>query len=75
MRSMKLFLLLVFMLLEAYGFSDETDKQALLEFKSQVSQDKNLSCPHGITHLLSAVGLGLHVDANTRELLVWILEG
>ncbi|KAL1220196.1 putative LRR receptor-like serine/threonine-protein kinase [Cardamine amara subsp. amara] len=46
MRSMRLFLLLSFsalMLLEAYyGFTDETDRQALLEFKSQVSQDKRV---------------------------------
>ena len=28
------------MLLEAYGFTDETDKKALLDFKSQVSEDK-----------------------------------
>ncbi|KAG2286027.1 hypothetical protein Bca52824_045631 [Brassica carinata] len=27
------------MLLEAYGFSDETDRKALLDFKSQVSKD------------------------------------
>ncbi|CAL9234496.1 unnamed protein product, partial [Arabidopsis halleri] len=43
MRSMKLFLLLsfnTFMLLEAYGFTDETDRQALFDFKSQVSEDK-----------------------------------
>ncbi|ESQ39564.1 hypothetical protein EUTSA_v10001203mg [Eutrema salsugineum] len=40
---MRLFLLLSFsgfMLLEAYRFTDETDKQALLQFKSQVSEDK-----------------------------------
>ncbi|KAF8109725.1 hypothetical protein N665_0093s0075 [Sinapis alba] len=40
---MRLFLLLAFgsfMLLEAYRFSDETDKQALFEFKSQVSESK-----------------------------------
>ncbi|KFK34061.1 hypothetical protein AALP_AA5G097000 [Arabis alpina] len=43
MRSMRLFLLLAFialiMLLETYGFTVETDRQALLEFKSQVSED------------------------------------
>ncbi|XP_023639072.1 probable LRR receptor-like serine/threonine-protein kinase At3g47570 [Capsella rubella] len=40
---MKLFLSLAFgtlMLLEAYRLTDETDRQALLEFKSQVSQGK-----------------------------------
>ncbi|XP_013744164.1 probable LRR receptor-like serine/threonine-protein kinase At3g47570 [Brassica napus] len=39
---MRLFLLYsfsAFMLLEAYGFSDETDRRALLDFKSQVSED------------------------------------
>ncbi|KAJ4890411.1 putative LRR receptor-like serine/threonine-protein kinase [Raphanus sativus] len=42
---MRLFILLsfnAFILLEAYGFTDETDRQALLEFKSQVSQDKRV---------------------------------
>uniref|UniRef100_A0A1J3JPP3 non-specific serine/threonine protein kinase n=1 Tax=Noccaea caerulescens TaxID=107243 RepID=A0A1J3JPP3_NOCCA len=42
MRSMRLFLLLpfsAFMLLEAYGFTGETDKQGLLEFKSRVSEN------------------------------------
>ncbi|CAH2065022.1 unnamed protein product [Thlaspi arvense] len=41
----RLFLLLSFsalILLEAYGFTDETDRQALLEFKSQVSEDKRV---------------------------------
>ncbi|CAL9247675.1 unnamed protein product [Arabidopsis halleri] len=40
---MRLFLLLcfrAFMLLEAYSFTDETDRQALLAFKSQISEDK-----------------------------------
>ncbi|CAA7036661.1 unnamed protein product [Microthlaspi erraticum] len=43
MRSMRLFLLLslnALVLLEAYRFTDETDRQALLEFKSQVSEDR-----------------------------------
>ncbi|CAL9247340.1 unnamed protein product [Arabidopsis halleri] len=44
MKSMmRLFLVLAFnalMLLEAYGFTDESDRQALLEFKSQVSEGK-----------------------------------
>ncbi|WZZ13885.1 hypothetical protein YC2023_106974 [Brassica napus] len=43
MRSMRLFLLLSFtapMLVEAYKFTDETDKQALLEFKSKVSEGR-----------------------------------
>ncbi|XP_048596586.1 probable LRR receptor-like serine/threonine-protein kinase At3g47570 [Brassica napus] len=43
MRSMRLFLLLSFtalMLVEAYKFNDETDKQALLEFKSKVSEGR-----------------------------------
>ncbi|KAF8083123.1 hypothetical protein N665_0791s0020 [Sinapis alba] len=42
---MRLFLLLVFsafMLLKAYKFTDETDKQALFEFKSQVSGEKRV---------------------------------
>uniref|UniRef100_A0A1J3DZW7 non-specific serine/threonine protein kinase n=1 Tax=Noccaea caerulescens TaxID=107243 RepID=A0A1J3DZW7_NOCCA len=42
MRSMRLFLLLAFgalMLLEGYGFTGETDKQGLLEFKSGVSEN------------------------------------
>ncbi|KAL1220197.1 putative LRR receptor-like serine/threonine-protein kinase [Cardamine amara subsp. amara] len=46
MRSMRLFLLLSFialMLLGTYGFfTDETDRQALLEFKSQVYEDKRV---------------------------------
>ncbi|EFH53803.1 hypothetical protein ARALYDRAFT_347815 [Arabidopsis lyrata subsp. lyrata] len=45
MGSMRLFLLLAFnalMLLEAHGFTDKTDTQALLEFKSQVSEDKRV---------------------------------
>ncbi|CDY67983.1 BnaA09g53520D [Brassica napus] len=40
---MRLFLLLSFtalMLVEAYKFNDETDKQALLEFKSKVSEGR-----------------------------------
>ncbi|CAL9247285.1 unnamed protein product [Arabidopsis halleri] len=40
---MKVFILLALstlMLLEAYRFTDETDRQALLEFKSQVSEGK-----------------------------------
>ncbi|KAL9294124.1 putative protein kinase RLK-Pelle-LRR-XII-1 family [Arabidopsis thaliana] len=40
---MRLFLLLAFnalMLLEAYGFTDESDRQALFEIKSQVSEGK-----------------------------------
>ncbi|KAH0858012.1 hypothetical protein HID58_086273 [Brassica napus] len=40
---MKLFLLLSFsalMLLEAYKFTDETDKKSLLEFKAQVSEGR-----------------------------------
>ncbi|XP_010426204.1 PREDICTED: probable LRR receptor-like serine/threonine-protein kinase At3g47570 isoform X2 [Camelina sativa] len=45
MRSMRLFVLLAFnalMLLETHGFTitDETDRRALLEFKSHVSDDK-----------------------------------
>ncbi|ESQ39563.1 hypothetical protein EUTSA_v10000757mg [Eutrema salsugineum] len=43
MRSMRLFLLFAFnylLLLEAYRFTEETDKQSLLEFKSKVSEDK-----------------------------------
>uniref|UniRef100_M4DNP1 non-specific serine/threonine protein kinase n=1 Tax=Brassica campestris TaxID=3711 RepID=M4DNP1_BRACM len=42
---MRLFILLsfnAFILREAYGFTDETDVQALLEFKSQVSEDKRV---------------------------------
>ncbi|KAG2333395.1 hypothetical protein Bca52824_004575 [Brassica carinata] len=42
---MKLFLFLSFsalMLLEAFGNSHETDKQALLKFKSQVSEEKKV---------------------------------
>ncbi|KAJ4901634.1 Leucine-rich repeat protein kinase family protein [Raphanus sativus] len=42
---MRLFLLLVFsalILLEAYRFTDESDKKALLEFKSQVSGAKRV---------------------------------
>ncbi|CAA7029329.1 unnamed protein product [Microthlaspi erraticum] len=42
MRSMRLFLLLAFgalILLEGYGFTGETDKQGLLEFKSRVSEN------------------------------------
>ncbi|XP_048633769.1 probable LRR receptor-like serine/threonine-protein kinase At3g47570 [Brassica napus] len=39
MRSFLLYSLSAFMLLEAYGFSDETDRKALLDFKSQVSKD------------------------------------
>jgi len=42
---MKVFILLALstlMLLEAYRFTDETDRQALLEFKSQVSEDKRV---------------------------------
>ncbi|KAL1220199.1 putative LRR receptor-like serine/threonine-protein kinase [Cardamine amara subsp. amara] len=45
MRSMRLFLFLsfiAFMLLDAYGFSDETDKRALLEFKSHVYEGKKV---------------------------------
>ncbi|XP_010426163.1 PREDICTED: probable LRR receptor-like serine/threonine-protein kinase At3g47570 [Camelina sativa] len=45
MGSMSIFLLLAFnglMLLEAHGFTDESDKQALLAFKSQVSEDKRV---------------------------------
>ncbi|CAE6075357.1 unnamed protein product [Arabidopsis arenosa] len=45
MGSRRLFLLLAFnalMLLEAYRFTDKTDRQALLEFKSQVSEDKRV---------------------------------
>ncbi|KAF8082704.1 hypothetical protein N665_0809s0007 [Sinapis alba] len=44
-RNMKLFLFLSFsalMLLEAFGNSQETDKQALLKFKSQVSEEKKV---------------------------------
>ncbi|CAL9247673.1 unnamed protein product, partial [Arabidopsis halleri] len=40
---MRLFLLFSYsalMLLDAYGFTDETDRQALLEFKSQISEEK-----------------------------------
>ncbi|CAF1702765.1 probable LRR receptor-like serine/threonine-protein kinase At3g47570 isoform X1 [Brassica napus] len=40
---MRLFILFSFsalMLLEAYGFTDETDRKALLDFKSQVSEDR-----------------------------------
>ncbi|CAN6842207.1 unnamed protein product [Brassica oleracea var. botrytis] len=39
MRLFLLYSLSAFMLLEAYGFSDETDRKALLDFKSQVSKD------------------------------------
>ncbi|KAF8081625.1 hypothetical protein N665_0874s0019 [Sinapis alba] len=44
---MRLFLLFlpfisVFTLLDAYGFTDETDRQALLKFKSQVSQGRRV---------------------------------
>ena len=42
---MRIFILLsfnAFILREACGFTDETDMQALLEFKSQVSQDKRV---------------------------------
>ncbi|KAG7560006.1 Protein kinase domain, partial [Arabidopsis thaliana x Arabidopsis arenosa] len=42
---MRLFLLLSFsalMLLKAYGSTDETDRQALLEIKSQVSEEKRV---------------------------------
>ncbi|KAF8081621.1 hypothetical protein N665_0874s0015 [Sinapis alba] len=42
---MRLFILLsisAFILREAYGFTDETDRQALMEFKSQVSEDKRV---------------------------------
>ncbi|XP_013626980.1 PREDICTED: probable LRR receptor-like serine/threonine-protein kinase At3g47570 [Brassica oleracea var. oleracea] len=45
MRNMKLFLFLSFnalMLLEAFGNSHETDKQALLKFKYQVSEEKKV---------------------------------
>ncbi|KAG7560000.1 Protein kinase domain [Arabidopsis thaliana x Arabidopsis arenosa] len=45
MRSMRLTLLLAFnalMLFKTHGFTDETDRQALLEFKSQVSKDKRV---------------------------------
>ncbi|CAN7006005.1 unnamed protein product [Brassica rapa subsp. trilocularis] len=45
MRRMKLFLFLSFnalMLLEAFENSHETDKQALLRFKSQVSEEKKV---------------------------------
>ncbi|EOA26156.1 hypothetical protein CARUB_v10019594mg [Capsella rubella] len=45
MRSMRQFLLLAcyaLMLLEARVFTDETDRQALLEFKSQISEDKRV---------------------------------
>ncbi|KAF8082707.1 hypothetical protein N665_0809s0009 [Sinapis alba] len=44
-RNMKLFLFLSFsalMLLEALGNSEETDKQALLKFKSQISEEKKV---------------------------------
>ncbi|CAN8267524.1 unnamed protein product [Cochlearia groenlandica] len=45
MTITKVFLLLAFsamMLLEAHKFTDETDKQALFDFKSQVSEDKRV---------------------------------
>lgn len=46
LTNMRLFLLLAFTsaltLLETYGFTYETDRQALLEFKSQVSEDTRL---------------------------------
>ncbi|ESQ45814.1 hypothetical protein EUTSA_v10010090mg [Eutrema salsugineum] len=45
MRNMRVFILLSFhalMLLEAYVFTDETDRQALFKFKSQVSEDRRV---------------------------------
>ncbi|ESQ37537.1 hypothetical protein EUTSA_v10002388mg [Eutrema salsugineum] len=42
MRLFLLFSFSAFMLLEAYRFTDKTDKKALLEFKSQVSEDKRV---------------------------------
>ncbi|ESQ43554.1 hypothetical protein EUTSA_v10012566mg [Eutrema salsugineum] len=42
MKLFLLFSLISLMLLEAHGFTDETDRQALLEFKSQVSEDKRV---------------------------------
>ncbi|ESQ45867.1 hypothetical protein EUTSA_v100110811mg, partial [Eutrema salsugineum] len=42
---MRLFLLLTFnalMLLETYEFTHETDRQALVEFKSRVSDEKRV---------------------------------
>ncbi|CAN7074925.1 hypothetical protein Bca4012_090743 [Brassica carinata] len=45
MRNVKLFLILSFsalMSLEAFGNSHESDKQALLKFKSQVSEEKKV---------------------------------
>ncbi|EFH53624.1 predicted protein [Arabidopsis lyrata subsp. lyrata] len=40
MRQFLLFSYSALMLLDAYGFTDETDMQALLEFKSQISEEK-----------------------------------
>ncbi|XP_010503325.1 PREDICTED: probable LRR receptor-like serine/threonine-protein kinase At3g47570 [Camelina sativa] len=45
MGRMRVFLLLAFnalMLLEAHGFTNESDKQVLLAFKSQISEDKRV---------------------------------
>ncbi|KAG2329723.1 hypothetical protein Bca52824_000903 [Brassica carinata] len=42
MRLFIFFSFNAFILREAYGFTDETDRQALLEFKSQVSEDKRV---------------------------------
>uniref|UniRef100_A0A1J3DLD1 non-specific serine/threonine protein kinase n=1 Tax=Noccaea caerulescens TaxID=107243 RepID=A0A1J3DLD1_NOCCA len=45
MRNISLFILLsfiAFLLIEAYGLTDETDRQALMEFKSQTSEGKRV---------------------------------
>ncbi|CAL9247279.1 unnamed protein product [Arabidopsis halleri] len=59
---MRLFLLLslnALMLLEAYGFTDESDRQALFEFKSQVSQGKRaiLSSWDNTVHVCNWTGV------------------
>ncbi|CAN7091182.1 unnamed protein product [Brassica rapa subsp. narinosa] len=59
---MKLFLLLSFIalaLLEAYGFTAETDMQALLVFKSQISEEKRavLSSWNRSSHLCNWKGV------------------
>ncbi|XP_013634451.1 PREDICTED: probable LRR receptor-like serine/threonine-protein kinase At3g47570 [Brassica oleracea var. oleracea] len=80
---MRLFLLFSFsalMLLEAYGFTNETDKKALLDFKSQVSEDKQdvLSSWNNSSPLCSWKGVtcGLKHKRVTRlDLGGWELVG
>ncbi|CAN8246099.1 unnamed protein product [Cochlearia groenlandica] len=80
---MRIFLLLVFsslMLLEAYRFTDETDKQALLEFKSLVSQDKRvvLSSWNNSIPLCSWMGVKCgrkHKRVTSLELGGWKMGG